>query len=112
MRTVKKWKFVNLRNIKIGRYELQTGLGTSDHVFVYHANDDKNQIYVLAINYRLPYIGLASFHYGNADHDGLVYQDSEIFLQEGASYETLGDKWDDLTPIYLARILEGYLSYD
>lgn len=112
MRTVKKWKFVNRQNVKIGRYELQTGLGTNDRVFVYHANSDKNQIYVLAVNYGLPYIGLASFHYSDADHNGLVHPDSEIFLQEGQSYETLGGEWDNLTPIYLARILEGYLSYD
>jgi hypothetical protein len=90
---------------KMGRHSIAfcPNSGDIDEVYLY-TDDKKTELYVLCINRGLPYIGLDLYELINGE---LMYQDCYygIFLQEGESYEALGDKWESLTPLYLAKIL-------
>lgn len=81
--------------------EVVISAGFDDDVYVFSGG---GLYYVLAVNTRLPYIGLETF---NEEGEPM----GDIFLQEGESYETLGESWDDEDPQVLAEQLADYISH-
>jgi hypothetical protein len=90
---------------KMGRHSIAfcPKLGDIDEVYLY-TDDKKTELYVLCINRGFPYIGLDLYELINGE---LCEQDIYygVFYQEGECYQELGYKWEDLTPLYLAKIL-------
>lgn len=80
--------------------EAVIGAGSEDHVWVFSGY---GLIYVLSINYRLPYVGLEAID-DNGEPAG------DVFLNKHQTYETLGDNWEDLDPKEIAETLSEYVQ--
>jgi hypothetical protein len=74
---------------------------------------DGNLFYVLVVNSRFPYIGVAAYNMSGLDKltDGEALKPfSEVFLQGSEQCaESLGEKFDDLAPHTIVRRLMDHL---
>lgn len=93
---------------KYGKGSVYLSAGCGDKVVIRRIKDT---IYVLALNTRLPYVGLEVFELLRAYEKGdeKIRGVGDVFLQEGACEESLGKGWEDLEDWELIGILEEYL---
>ena len=76
--------------------------GTGDHIDVF---EEQDTLYVLAVNSRLPYLGVDSYDATTGE------EMSYIFLQDEWNIaEVLGEDWEDLDPESVVKHLQDYLQ--
>lgn len=90
---------------RCGQGSVVLAAGTSDHVTVLRIKDT---VYILAVNKKLPYVGLEMMELQNdPDYDELG---DGVFLQGSEKCEEcLGKDWEDREDWELTGILEEYL---
>lgn len=91
---------------KYGKGSVVLAAGTGDHVAVRRIGDS---VYVLALNRRLPYVGLEVFELRHLEPGDTTEISADVFMQEGACEESLGVGWEDRSDNELIGILEEYL---
>jgi hypothetical protein len=99
--------------LRRGRYvELETSAGSDDDVTAWR---DGDHIYLLSVNRGMPYVGLDEYYIQRDDdeHESAAGEpsypaldpDQHVFLQEGQTYEILGDDWEELDERELVKKL-------
>jgi hypothetical protein len=104
--------------LRVGRHaELETPSGSEDDVSAWR---DVDSIYLLTVNHGLPYVGLDEYliQADDDEHESAGGEESypaidpsqSVFLQEGRTYETLGEDWEKLSERELVKKLMEYLG--
>lgn len=89
----------------IGKNTYKLESGTADYNYYWR---DGKYLYVLNINYRLPYVGLAEYDYHTKYQEKVILSNNSVFLQGESIQEFFGDTRQnaiDYSPAYIMKVL-------